>query len=230
MAHNAPGTEALPAVPATWPGAFGLYKYSKQAVKPNVWNIVIVYVVGLLISFTLSGAFDTKEAAGFVVGFILSNAVSSVMTAALIIYYLAGVRGKTPELGEVVSKAFGYVLTMFVLTILTSVILGASLIALVVPFFFVYPRLLLAPYFLVDKKLGIIDSIKASWEASRGHAVKLWAITFATLAMALLMLTIIGIPFAVYFLVMYSAAFGVFYEFVNRKTASSSASAPKPLA
>ena len=78
------------------------------------------------------------------------------------------------------------------------------------------PRLTLVNYFLVDKGLEPMEAFKASWHATEGHAMQAWGIILANVAMALLMVTIVGIPFAFYFLFMYSAAFAVFYKYVTK--------------
>jgi membrane-anchored glycerophosphoryl diester phosphodiesterase (GDPDase) len=103
--------------------------------------------------------------------------------------------------------------------VIITLLLAIAFVLLVVPFFFVLPRLVLAPYFLVDQKLGPIVATRRSWQATKGHAGKIWGIIGASLAMALLAVTIIGIPFAIYFLFMYGAASALAYDFVAKQTA-----------
>ncbi len=111
---------------------------------------------------------------------------------------------------------------MFLLGIVSGLVLVASFIALIIPFFIVAPRIALSPYFLIDKNMGPIEALKASWAITQGHAGKVWGIIGANIAFALLILTLIGIPVAIYLLFMYSAALAVLYEFLNKQ--------PKPKA
>ena len=93
----------------------------------------------------------------------------------------------------------------------------ASILLFLIPAFFVIPRLLFAPYLVIDKNMGGVDAVQASWNMSKGHIGKVYGIIGLTLAITLLSITIIGIPFAIYFTVMYSAAFAVLYNFVINK-------------
>lgn len=97
-------------------------------------------------------------------------------------------------------------------------IIVASAALFIIPVFFIAPRLVLAQYFIVDKNMGPVESIRASWNATKGNVGKVYGIFGATLVMSLLMLTIIGIPFALYFLLMYSAAYPLLYVWAMRRT------------
>jgi hypothetical protein len=204
-AEPAPAAAVLPNVPDQWPGGFGAYKFSKQAVKLNLSAIVILWIVNALIG---GGSQAVLKRSGGLASLVLG----ALFTAALTLVYIASVRGQKLEVGEALSRAVPFWLKMIGLNLLIVVSLIVSILLLVVPFFFVLPRLVLAPYYLVDKNLGVMDAYKASWNGVKGHAMQAWGI----IAMALLMVTIIGIPFAIYFLIMYSAALALFYEFLNK--------------
>jgi hypothetical protein len=199
----------LPNVPDTWPGAFGAYKYSKRAVKPNVSTVVVIYLVNLVIGLLLEWKLKTS-------GQIITFLIGGLVTAALNLTYISGVRGQRLSIGQALSNALPFWLKMIGLNILLYLSFIISAILLIVPLFFVAPRLALASYFLVDKKLGIIGAYKASWAATKNHVIKIYGIVGVVILMTVLMLTIIGIPFAIYFLVMYSATFAVLYELINK--------------
>lgn len=209
----------IPTVPSSWPGAFGVYKHSKQAVKVNLVTIIVLWVISVLVSTLSTSLF------GDTWGQLVSFIVSALFSASLVLAYLAGVRGQKMSIGDSITQAVPFWLPMIGLSILLMVALGLSVILLIIPFFFVLPRVILAEYYLVDKKMGIIDAFKASWDESKGHAGKVYGIFGATILMALLMVTIIGIPFSIYFLIMYSAATVILYEFINK---SAPAGVPQP--
>jgi membrane-anchored glycerophosphoryl diester phosphodiesterase (GDPDase) len=200
----------LDKIPKEWPGAYGLYKYSKQAVQPNLWNIVGLYVVAVLLNMV----FGNLKNIGGVLQFLLA----AYYGAALVFIWLAGTQGKVKTVQDSLKDTYPVFIKYLVLQILVGLLIGASLLLLIIPFFFVYPRLALAQYYLIDKKMGIMDAINASWNNTKGYSVKVWTVTLAAISMALLALTIIGIPFAIYFLVMYSAAMAVLYKHIEAKS------------
>ncbi len=222
QAPSAPTVEA-PSASSTpaWPGAFGIYKYSKSAVTPNVWvylGLGVIYViVSLVISqFTKDPAPHTAAPLGKqLVGNAFSLVNYTLYAGAATYLWLAGTKGESLSFGQTISyclKSFGRMLATLLLSGLLAVV---SFLALIVPFFFVYPRLVLAPYFLLDKNMGPIEAIKASWGQTKGHLSKLYGIYGAALLMGLLAITIIGIPFAIYFTIMYSAASAVLYRYIT---------------
>jgi len=218
--QTAEAAKSLSGIPATWPGGFGVYKYSKQAVQLNLGTVVLLWIIYIAVD----GGFNLilKQS-----GSLLGLLVGSLMTAALTLTFLAGIRGQRLEIGEALSKALPFWLKMIGLTLLVTITVIISLLLLIIPFFFVFPRLTLSYYYLVDKQMGVMDAYKASWDATQGHVGKVYGIVGATILMVLLMVTIIGIPFSIYFLIMYSAATAVLYEFINK---AKPAVAPAPTA
>ena len=101
--------------------------------------------------------------------------------------------------------------------LLCGAILVASFIALIVPFFFIAPRLVNVGYFILDKNMGVMDALKASWNTTDKNVGKVYGIVGAYIAYSLLFITIIGIPFAIYFIVMYSASTTVYYEYTSKQ-------------
>ncbi len=219
--------DTLTNVPETWPGAFGIYKYSRYAVRLIIVPLLILY----LFSFIINAIIEWKLG---IAGRIIAYLIGSLMQVAIALLVIAGVRRQRLSLGETLNKSLPLFLKIIGLNILLFVSYAVSLLLLIIPFFFVLPRLTLATYFLVDKKMGVIEAYKASWASTKGHSGKIWGIIGVSFLMALLMITVISIPVAIYFLLMYSAAFGVLYEFLNKQQPSvasaSSATAINPIA
>ncbi len=212
----------LPPVPTDWPGGFGLYKYSKAAVRFNLSAILGVYIVNLVLNAI------TRLTHSMVVSSV-ALLVSSFLGLAIAVAAIAAVRRTKMSFEEALSQSVPLFLKYLGLYILLILIAFVTMLLFIIPFFIVFPRISLAPYFLIDQKLGITESIKASWGHTKGHVGKWWSVFAATLAMALLMITIIGIPFALYFLLMYSAAFPLLYFFIigqNQATTSQTSQAP----
>jgi hypothetical protein len=212
---------AAAAQPASWPGAFGAFKPSKTAVMLNLMPILVMILVLFGVSIIVQMLTDNM-----VIDNVLATLVSSFATGALTFAYLESVRGRKVSHNETFAAGVKYFVNIFVASILTLILLGISLVLLIVPFFFVLPRLFLVDYFIVDKNMGAIESIKASWAATKGHSLKVWGIIGVSVLMILLMITIIGIPVALYLLLMYSAVWAVLYLFIT-KNDGSTASAPQ---
>lgn len=209
-AGSMPAVEStLPKVPAEWPGAFGVYKYSKQAVRLNLETLILIWLLTTIVTVIFDYILK-----GF--GGLVSLAVDGLTGSAFVLTYLAGVRGQRLTTGDAFNKAMNFWLRMIGLILLLGVSYVISILLLVIPFFFVFPRLSLATYFLIDHDMGVMEAYKASWEATKGNAGKIYGIVGATILMVLLAFTIIGIPFFIYFVIMYGAAYAVLYEFLGK--------------
>lgn len=198
--------EAILPVPESWPGAFGVFKFSKKAVMINVWLIIGWGLLGLIVN----GAMQlVLKRAGELLG-LLAGSLFNVILAYL---YISSVRGKKVKSGEAFSLGLKLWLKAIVLNILVDLSLLISFLLLIVPFFFVAPRLSLATYFLVDKNMGVLDAYKASWNYTKDNSLKVWGVIAVSFLFAVLCLVLVGI----YLLIMYSAAFALVYEFILRQ-------------
>lgn len=207
---------SLPLTPDTWPGAFGAYKFSKQAVRLNLTALVLVYVISIIFSMV---QYIPK------VGLVISIIVSALIAAAPVIVFLAGAQGKKIDAVDALKQSPKYVFNYIGLYLLSSLVLIVAFLLFIIPFFIVLPRIALAYYFMVDQNQNFVDAFSSSWKATKGHSGKVWGIIGASFAMGLLFFTIIGIPFAIYFLIMYSAATAILYEFIKKSPAAAVAAA-----
>ncbi len=210
-------------VPASWPGAFKLYKYSRQAMQVNLMTWVLIGLIGFIVSLVLQMILK-----GF--GSFVANVLGVLFTTATTIVYLADVKGQKLDVQKAFSEAFSFWLKMFILDLFIGLSILVSFLLLIIPFFFVLPRLVLAPYYLIDKKLSPSDAYKASWHGTKGHSGKVWGIIGVTFLMFLPIVTIIGIPLAIYWLIMYSAAFAVLYTVLTTSSAAASPVQGTPVA
>jgi hypothetical protein len=201
-----------------WPGAFEIYKYSKHIVTLNLNTILVILLISLGINIlgSILGGSDMNSMQ-YIISSLIVSILSVVISIALIVVYIAGLKNKKVSLSEAMQGISTYIVNYIVTSILVAVASFVSFILFVIPAFFVIPRLVLAPYLVIDKKMDALDAVQASWNMSKGHVAKIYGITGATVAMALLSLTIIGIPFSIYFLIMYSAAFAVLYGYISTK-------------
>lgn len=216
--------QPLEAVPTVWPGAFGVYKHSKEAVKfvlrPFILYTVVTFVVSLIPSLAKQGTMAHSLIQ------LLLGLVGVWISAAGIFVLLSGVHREQTTFNHALQKAGKKYLSFLALSLLLGLIAIGTILLLIVPFFLIYPRLAFSQYYLLDKDMGVIDSLKASWDETRGHLGKIYGVIGATILMALLAVTIIGIPFAIYFIIMYSAAPVILYYFIHRNTAAIAVTGP----
>jgi hypothetical protein len=225
----------------SWPGAFGAFKPSREAVRKNlstlVWLALIDIFLSIFLSIVLKLLFGNNG--GNSLYDVCGLFISAFYLTAQVLIYLKGVKNKRVELIEVFDavKPFWMRMLLLYLLILISVgvvsilavigffvlvhvsILAAILVGLIlaIPAIYVALRLCLAPYFLVDKNMEVVDAYKASWEATKGNVGKLLSVIGVFILMALPMITIIGIIATIYLSFMYGAAFALSYVYLRDK-------------
>jgi len=209
----------------TWPGAFGIYKYSKQAIKLNINSFIILFVLNIGV-VGVTNSFGLIPDYGSSVADLISVILNVFLSIATVIVLLDSIRGEKSDWLVALKKSTQYFINYFVTSILVSLILIGSLLALVIPFFFIAPRMVNVFYHLIDKDMEIIDSIKASWESTSNNVGKIYGIFGVNILIVLLAVTIIGLPFAIWFGIMYYAASAIYYEYTT-KAAPVALKAPK---
>jgi hypothetical protein len=171
----------------------------------------------ILINIVVGSVLRYLPAFGFkVFGNIVSIFLGVFIDICLIKLYLAGLNGKIMAFNQVVEQCIKFyvnALELYALIILTCL----SFLLLIIPGLIIVPRVALAPYFLIDKKLSAIDAYKASWHATKGHVGKIYGIVGVMILMVLPVITVIGIIATIYLLIMYSAAFAILYQFISKK-------------
>ena len=149
--------------------------------------------------------------------FIITSLVAVAINAGLLAVTISGINKQKITISQALKVVKKYFVKYLVTVIYVGAASIASLLLFIIPFFFVFPRLILAPYFTIDKGLEPVDAIKASWEKTSGNVSKVYGILVASVVMFLPAFTILGIPFAIYFIFMFSAATGVLYNFLANK-------------
>lgn len=199
-----------------------LYKYAKSATLVNWQTLLALAIISMVVGAVFNNIGNQNPGSAVaILASIVSFVISIYFTVATTIAELRSVDRQKVSFTESLSQSGSYFFSMLLASLFVIVLLVGSLMLLIVPFFFVLPRITLFPYYLVEKKLGPIESVKASWEGTKGQSGKVWGIIGVNILFALLIITIIGIPFALYFLFMYSTALPLLYRWLGKTTASS---------
>jgi hypothetical protein len=201
-----------------WPGAFGIYKYTKSAVKNNLSFIIILLLASTGIGFLASLINNTSGHNSFsAIGSTISYFVSVVVSAALTYTFLEISKGTSigwDDIYEIIIKRFWYIVGAL---ILSGLIAAASILLLIIPAFYVIPRLALVQYFVLDKGMSPPDAIKASWNTTEGNYGKIYGIVGVSILIVLPAITIIGIIATVYFGIMYYPVFAMLYLHLTKQ-------------
>jgi hypothetical protein len=197
--------QAAAAPSGEWPGAFGVFKRAAAATKVNLGAIVLFDI--LLILF--SGADRKKGGLIVFVSFLIGVWVHLALTS----LYLASSRGQKQSISDAAQAGIKHYVNGFIASFLTAIIIVVSVLALIVPFFFVAPRLQFVLFYVVDKGMGPIEALKASWADSKGFSLKIWGAIAVSILFAVLCVLIVGI----YLLFMYQTVFALLYLYITGK-------------
>lgn len=211
--------EPQPAPQATeannWPGAFKIFKPSKRIVGFNFAVYIALSLTLLPISMIVGSV--TAGLHSRVVDIIFNvviQLVSLLFTCATSVVLLLASESKLLSYTDALKQSYKIYARYLALSILTLLITIASLLLFVVPFFIVFPRIVLAQYFMIDQDMGAIDALKASWNQTSGHVGKLYGILGVNILMFLTIVPILTLPLTIYLLVAYSAASVIVYKYI----------------
>lgn len=131
-------------------------------------------IVQVILASSMGGGDATTGlVAGAVVGMLVQVAVQSYIQIGWSRIWLACVRGETPTFGLLFSGADRY-LTALGATFLMILGIYLGFILLIVPGLILAMGLSLTLFFVADTKLGAVDCLKASWEATKGQRLPLF--------------------------------------------------------
>ena len=139
-------------------------------------------------AFVLRGQYDFEDGvflgllgAGGLIGWVLQAFFQAGFTK----MYVTAARGGTPELTQVFSGGprFAAMLGGMILHMLAVVI---GMLFLIVPGVILALGLGLYPYFIVDRGMGPVEALKASWDATTGHKANLFVLGFYSFGVMLL--------------------------------------------
>ena len=176
------------------PGAFELFKPSWQAIKLNAITFIELIVVPFMVSLiglifdhsrTVVGSRIAFQAIGDIVGLLLGPAV--------VVTQLASVRGKQIDFWPAVRKGLHFFWRYVLLGICMVVVIGIGFVLLIVPGFFMLRRYILAPYYLIDQDLKVLDAMKKSAEQSKQFSMAVWGLLGVELLFVALTFVLVGV-------------------------------------
>ena len=187
------------------PSAFDLFKPSKNIVLNNIWIFAPLYAVTLLFWihnwvfapganqkyywWQHSDGFNTGWPGGpvpsyftfTVIGFsifwlivtLAAGTIAQIMSQAA---QLEGAQRRKLDYGKLWQTVREIGWRMLGLYIAMFFVIGIGFILLIIPGFFMIRRYMLAPYVMIDERLGIIDSMDKSAALSKINTGSVWGI------------------------------------------------------
>lgn len=156
------------------PSAFKLVSPSVDALAANFWTfaglavfemffVAVTYVLMLANSDPNT---TTSISSAVIVSMIVFGILGAICTLiaepALTKTQLLSVDDKKIGFTEALKAGLPFVWRLLGLQLMMALICVVAVLLLVIPLFFVYPRILLAPYYLVDRNLTIMQALKTS--------------------------------------------------------------------
>lgn len=194
--------------------AFSLFSKSWEVIQKNLAVFVVLSIptiLSLASSFTsektaestitsganfvggLSGIGLAGFAGGVFIFGVLLFILGLIIQALLTVAQLRGAEGQELSLGGIWDEARPVILPLFGLSLLTGLLVACGLLLLIIPGIIILRRYFLAPYILVDQKLGILDAMKASAELSKPFSRSIYGVIGVTILIAFIgMVPLVG--------------------------------------
>lgn len=214
----------------TFISAFDLFKPSFAALKRNVPAYTLLFIIPLVIS-SLGNMFGTEQNADIDDTQMALGALGTILmivtTPGFLLAQLKSTRNETAEPGDMFKKGLPKLLKMIGLGIVLTVVFAVSFLLLIVPFFFMLRRYILAPYYMMDQNLGVFASMKASAEDSKKYSGAIWGIIGVVFLFVLAnLLPVIGWLIYAALIVSYATATAIRYEQIKAANKGSNLQTP----
>lgn len=134
---------------------------------------IIAAVVTIFVTAPLSIAAGLAEDNGFLFAIfsllrgIAQSLLNAVFQLGFIAITLKIARGQTPEISDLFSN-FDKLLTLFLVNVILGIAISLGFLMLIIPGIVIATLTCLAPWFVADRNLGVVESIMASYEATKG--------------------------------------------------------------
>ncbi len=167
---------------------------SWQRLKAQIWVLSGLLIGMTIISFTLSAFAMPMQKS--VVGTIVINLISCIISCIFALGYMKNIfqalDGEEPQFSAYGQQA-RKIITYFVANLFMGIIVLFGICLFVIPGLYLAIRLQFFTAFIVEEDAGIMESLKRSWEITRGQGMPLFLLMLAMIGFILLGLIILGI-------------------------------------
>ena len=159
----------------TFPSIGTLFSKSWQSFKKNALVIYSAMIISVLafVLFSVLGGLHNSFAMGAVI-FLVSAIVNALLSLGMIRIALTGAEGVAHI--EQLFAEYRHIVTFFVASVLSSVLILVGFVLLVIPGIILALMFGQYVYAIVDKKAGIIESLRYSARITKGYRWRLFLI------------------------------------------------------
>lgn len=167
---------------------------SWQRTKAQIWVLAGLLIGMTIISFTLSAFAMPMQSS--IVGLIVTNLISVIISCIFVLGYIKNIfqalDGEEPQFSAYGQQA-RKIITFFVAYLFMSIIIIFGFCLFIIPSIYLGLRLQFFMAFIVEEDAGIIESLKRSWEITRGQVMSLFWLMLAMIGFFLLGVILLGI-------------------------------------
>jgi len=161
-------------------------RYGWEIVKNNIAFFIIMLLIVYGLSITISFVARHVGMLGIIVT-LAGLVVQFLMAIGMVKIVLGFIDNRKPALGELFD-GLPLVINYFIANIIFVVVCAMGFICLIVPGIYLMCRLIFWQFFVVDRNLGPVEALQASWEATRGIALNVFLF-----GMVLWLLNLVGL-------------------------------------
>lgn len=167
---------------------------SWQRTKAQIWVLSGLLIGITIISFTLSAFAMPMQKS--IVGTVVINLISYIISCIFALGYVKNIfqalDGEEPQF-----SAYGQqsrkIITYFVANLLVALIVLVGIGLFIIPGIYLAIRLQFFTAFIVEEDTGIIESLRRSWEITRGQGMSLFMLMLAMIGIAILGFILLGV-------------------------------------
>lgn len=172
------------------------WKYTKSQIWVLAGLLIGYMILSCIISvFSMPAQGSIK---GGIITYLISLVIQSLFTLGYTKNLLQTMDGEEPQFSAYGQQA-RKLITAIVAALLYSIVIAVGLIFLIIPGLYLVIRLQFYLLLIVEEDCGIIESLQKSWELTRGQAMPLFALLFASICILIVgvILFFIGIFVAI---------------------------------
>ena len=177
------------------PGVFSAYGNGWRQLWKYFLELFLIGLVGFIIGIPgWMGNWGEGAAASFLalLGIAYWILVVGPVDYGVSFSYLKAARGDKLEIANVFAAFQNYWNAVLASLLVTAIVI-AGLALLIVPGIIFACKLAFTPYLVVDRKMAVIEAVKASWDMTRGHAWKVFLIGLLAIPISIAGLICFGV-------------------------------------
>jgi hypothetical protein len=166
--------------------AFKLFRPSMHVIGVNLGTMVgialsplVPFIILLIMGLSAHNNGSMQAVLGlltFVVGIGFFFFLLPAIMAGLTYTELKGTREEHVTIGEAFHNGMPYMWRFLGLYVCLAVIYFVAFLLFIVPFFFMWRRYILSPFYLVDRNIGVFDALKQSAADSKRFSGEVWGV------------------------------------------------------